>query len=32
MQSKKSTSEDKIEKDRKTRAIEREKLTPCGFV
>jgi len=29
MQSKKSTSKDKI---RKTRAIQGEKQTPCGFV
>jgi len=31
MQSEKSTSKDKI-RERKTRAKEREKLTPCGFV
>jgi len=31
-QSKRVQAETKEEKDRKTRTIEREKLTPCGFV
>jgi len=32
MQSKKVQAKTKKEKERKTRAIETEKLTPCGFL